>query len=108
MTLLRGLTHRAARDTVWASAFDLVNELTDAIRKGSDDSYRASLCDDDRPFCLEHLEDLRGKPRTRQELRCILEAAARRRTVLLTLTRSRGDAEILRWLRPWADVLLVD
>jgi hypothetical protein len=27
---------------------------------------------------------------------------------VVTLTRARGDAEVLEWLRPWAEVHSVD
>jgi len=57
---------------------------------------------------VEHLEDLRGKPRTRAELCFLLKTASQRRPVLLTLTRARRDGEVLRWLRGWADVVSLD
>jgi hypothetical protein len=82
--------------------------MADAIREGRYQSYRAALSADDRPLYVEHLEDLRGKPRTRMELRSLLEAATRRRAVLLTLTRSRGDRDVLRWLRGWVELLPLD
>lgn len=107
-TLLRSLEKATQRKAVWCSAFDLAHQLADAIREGRHDSLRAHLTRDDRPLCVEHLEDLRGKPRTREEVRRVLERAARRRPVLLTLTRSRGAAEIVRWLRPWAELVSLD
>ena len=106
--LLRGLTSRTAPEAAWCSAFELAHGLADAIREGRYESYRSGLSGERRPLCVEHLEDLRGRPRTREELRRILDLAARRRTVLLTLTRARGDAEVLRWLRPWAEILSLD
>jgi chromosomal replication initiation ATPase DnaA len=107
-TLLRSLTRATRRDAVWCSAFDLVSKLADAIRGGRYESLVAGLARDDRPLCVEHLEDLRGKPCTREELRRVLARAARRRPVLLTVTRSRGAAEVVRWLRPWAELLSLD
>ena len=107
-TLLRSLVRATQREAVWCSAFDLTTQLSDAIRKGRYESLRAGLVRDNRPLCVEHLEDLRGKPRTREELRLLLTQAATRRPVLLTLTRSRGAAEVVSWLRPWAQLLSLE
>jgi chromosomal replication initiation ATPase DnaA len=106
--LLRTLAQATEREAVWCSAFDLVGQLADAIREGRYEKLRASLARDDRPLCVEHLEDLRGKPRAREEVRLVLARAARRRPVLLTLTHSKGAAEVARWLRPWTDLLSLD
>jgi energy-coupling factor transporter ATP-binding protein EcfA2 len=107
-TLLRRLLRAAQREGVWWTAFELKTQLAEAIREGR----HAVLCDelarDGRPLCIEHLEDLRGMPRARQELRLVLARAATRRPVLLTLTRSRGAAEVLYWLRPWTRLLSLD
>ena len=107
-TLLRSLARSAAPQTVWYSAFDLTQELVGAIREGSYDVCRARIAEDPRPICIEHLEDLRGKPATRDEVRRLLLSAAAHRPVVVTLTRARGDAEVLEWLRPWAEVHSVD
>jgi len=107
-TLLRSLVRATRRDAVWCSAFDLTNQLAAAIREGRYERLRTDLARDDRLLCVEHLEDLRGKPRTREELRVVLARAASRRPVLLTLTRSRGAAEVVRWLRPWTQLLTLD
>jgi hypothetical protein len=107
-TLLRDAARRAGREAVWSSAFDLADQLVAAIRGGSYRAYATDLAGDLRPLCVEHVEDLRDKPRTREELRLLLERAALRRPVLLTLTRRRGDAEVVRWLRTWADLRSVD
>jgi chromosomal replication initiation ATPase DnaA len=107
-TLLRETTRRAGRQTVWRSAFDLANELAEAIRCGRREDYAAALVEDRRPLCVEHLEDLREKPRTREEVRLLLKRAAARRSVLLTLTRRRGDAEVVRWLRSWSEIRSLD
>jgi len=107
-SILRRVAREAAPGTVWCSAFEFATQMADAIREGRYESYRAALSADDRPLYVEHLEDLRGKPRTRVELRSLLEAATRRRPVLLTLTRSRGDRDVLRWLRGWVELLPLD
>jgi hypothetical protein len=58
---------------------------------------------------VEHLEDLRGKPSTREELRRLLAIrAARGGATVLTLTAGRGDTEIVGWLDGWADVVSLD
>ena len=107
-TLLREAVRRAGRQTVWCSAFDLANELVEAIWGGVRQTYSAAVVGDPRPLCVEHLEDLRENPRTREELRRLLKRAAPHRPVLLTVTRTRGDAEILRWLRCWAELRWLD
>jgi hypothetical protein len=89
---------------VWCSARDLADEMVAAARADRVTSYGSSFAADPRPVCIEHLEDLRGKPRTRHELRHLLQHAAERRPVLLSLTRSRNDADVLAWLRSWAEV----
>ncbi len=104
-TLVKSLVRATRRDAAWCSAFDLTTQLADAIREGRYDSLCSDLARDHRPLCVEHLEDLRRKPRTREELRVVLARAAKRRPVLLTLTRSRGTAEVVRWLRPWVQLL---
>jgi len=75
-TLLRDSARRAGTEAVWCSAFDLANELAEAIRGGRQEDYSASLVRDSRPLCIEHLEDLREKPRTREELGLLLKRAA--------------------------------
>lgn len=102
--LLRSVTASAAPDTVWCSARDLADEMVAATRADRLKSYRSGFVADPRPVCIEHLEDLRGKPRTRDELRHLLQLASARRPVLLSLTRSRNDADVLSWLRSWAEV----
>jgi hypothetical protein len=107
-TLLRDSVRRAERQAVWRSAFDLANELAEAIRCGRQEHYSAALVEDQRPLCVEHLEDLREKPRTREEVRLLLKRAAVRRPVLLRLTRRSGDGEVVRWLRSWAELRSLD
>ena len=79
--------------------------MAQAIRDDRLAVYRSGLTEDPRPLCVEHLEDLRGRPATREELRHILAHAASRRPILLTLTRARGDAEVAAWLRPWTEIV---
>lgn len=107
-TLLREVAQRSARDTVWSTAFDLADELSRAIREGRYEGYCEALVQDDRPLYVEHLEDLRQKPRTRDELGRLFGRAAVRRPILLTLTHTEGDAEVLAWLRARSEVLSLD
>jgi chromosomal replication initiation ATPase DnaA len=107
--LLRSVVEGSGREAVWNTAFALVGQMTEAMRSGRYEPYRQALIDDDSPLCIEHLEDLRGKPVTRGEVRRLLEDRARRgRATLLTVTRARGDQEVLEWLEPWAELLRLD
>jgi hypothetical protein len=57
---------------------------------------------------IEHVEDLRGKPSTREELRRLLQS--RRdlgHATVLTVTSTAGDAEVVEWLEGWSEVLLL-
>jgi hypothetical protein len=79
--------------------------MVQAMRNDRLAVYRAGLTEDPRPLCVEHLEDLGGRPATREELRLVLAQAAGSRPILLTLTRARGDAEVAAWLRPWTEIV---
>jgi chromosomal replication initiation ATPase DnaA len=107
-TLLRGVSRQAQRQAVWLTAFDLVHELTAAIREDRYSGYSDTLAADQRPLCIEHLEDLRDKPQTRAIVQRLLERAAHRRPVLLTLTSSSRDAEVARWLGSWTELLSLE
>jgi chromosomal replication initiation ATPase DnaA len=107
-TLLRALAGKTDRAPVWCPAVDLAGWVVDAIRDGCYPALRASLAADPRPLVVEHLEDLRGKPRTRAELRELLKSSSEHRSVLLTLTRARRDRDVRRWLRGWAEVVSLD
>lgn len=106
--LLRALVPAGISEAAWCPAADLVGRVVESIECDRYPALRASLAGDPRPLVVEHLEDLRGKPRTRTELRSLLETASQRRPVLLTLTRARRDREVLRWLRGWAEVVSLD
>ena len=107
-TLLREVAQRSARETLWSTAFDLADELSRSIREDRYESYCEALVRDDRPLYVEHLEDLRRKPHTQEALGLLLGRAATRRPILLTLTRTKGDAEVLAWLRARAEVFSLD
>ena len=108
-TLLRAVTAEGDIEPVWCSAVDLVERVVEALRCEGYAGLRAALATDHRPLVVEHLEDLRGKPSTREELRrlLVLRAASGGATVL-TLTAGRDDTEIVGWLDGWADVVSLD
>jgi chromosomal replication initiation ATPase DnaA len=107
-TLLRRVASECRVEPIFRSAFDLAGEMADAIRSDRFDRYRSGLTGDERPLVVEHLEDLRGKPSTREELRHILQSRRDQgHATLLTVTNGRGDAEVVEWLEGWSDVLLL-
>jgi hypothetical protein len=104
-SLLRSAGEQAGREIAWFSATELVTELVDCIR---DDRYASSeklLAGDERPICVEHLEDLEEKPVARRELQLMLAKASAYRPVLLTVTRRKGDRAVHRWLESWTRVV---
>lgn len=108
-TLLRAVAAEAEAEPVWCSAVDLVDQIVEALRCDVYDAWRDALVTDPRPLVVEHLEDLRGKPRTREELRhLLLLRAAKGGATLLTSTGGRGHAEIVGWLGGWADFVSLD
>lgn len=106
--LLRSVTASTGSATVWLSAFDLANDLAAAIRQDRQAGFRGALIGDERPLCVEHLEDVRGQPCTRAELERLLLQASERRPIVMTLTRGRSDGEVTRWLRSWTDLVSLD
>ena len=104
-TLVRAVAAEGDIQPLWHSALDLVERVVEALRGDRYPALRDALTVDPRPLVVEHLEDLRGKPRTREELQGLLVLrAARGGATVLTLTAGRDDAEIVRWLEGWADV----
>lgn len=95
-------------EPVFRSAFDLAGEMADALRGDSFDRFRRALTGDERPLVVEHLEDLRGKPSTREELRHLLQSRTDQgHATLLTVTNATGDAEVVEWLDGWTEVILL-
>ena len=108
-TLLRRVASECRVEPVFRSAVDLTREMADAIRSDRFDRYRSALTGDERPLVVEHLEDLRGKPSTREELRHLLQSRRDQgHATLLTVTNATGDAEVIEWLEGWSEVLLLD
>lgn len=107
-TLLRAVTAEAGPCWWWTAA-DFAYEAAEAIRGARHRSFTSTLVADPRPLVIEHLEDLEGKTRTREELeRALLVRAERGGATILTLTAGRGRAETLRWLSPWADIVSLE
>lgn len=108
-TLLRAIAAEADLDAIWYSAVDLIEQVVEALRGDRYEALRDAVVTDPRPLVVEHLEDLRRKPRTREELRQVLLVRADKGgATLLTSTCGRGHAEIVRWLNGWADVVSLD
>jgi hypothetical protein len=107
-TLLREAARTTGRPVVWRSALDMADEVAEALWRRAYDSYSSTVVEDSRPLCIGHLEDLQRRPRTREALRRLLGKAAQRRPVLLTVTTSRDDAELIGWLGSWAEVRRLD
>jgi chromosomal replication initiation ATPase DnaA len=104
-TLLRAALEAAGAEPLWTTARALADTIVDAIRRGAHDEVLATLVDEPRPLVIEHLEDVRGMPRTLEELRLLLEARRRRGLpVFLTLTTRPGAGDIARWLVRHAEV----
>jgi chromosomal replication initiation ATPase DnaA len=98
-----------AQLTRWSSARDLIDEAVEAVRADRYAAFEEAMATDERPLVVEHIEDLRAKPRTREELkRALCLRAAGGRPTVLTLTTGRGRSEIVRWLGRWADLTSLD
>jgi type II secretory pathway predicted ATPase ExeA len=73
-TLLRTALDRPGIEPRWTTARDLAHAMVDAIRRDTQAEGLAALAGEPRALIIEHLEDLRGRPRTLEELRRLLEA----------------------------------
>src|SRR5215470_3133287 len=91
--------------TRWLTARDLVDAAVRAIVDDRYATFESAFVTDQRLLVIEHVEDLRGKPRTRAEVeRAVRLRAAAGGTTLLTLTTGRNTNELRRWLSDWADL----
>jgi hypothetical protein len=71
------------------------------------DLWREALAGDPHALVVEHVEDLRGRPRTMDELRrCIERRLALGGPTILTLTLAPGAEDVLEWLNQCTDVIL--
>ena len=103
-TLLREAARTTGQQVVWRSALEMADEVAEALWRRTYDSYSSTVAGDSRPLCIDHLEDLQRRPRTREALRRLLGKAAQRRPVLMTVTISEGEAGLLDWLGSWAEL----
>ena len=107
-TLVRRVASECRVEPTFRSAFDLAGEMVAAIRGDCFDRFRRALTEDERPLVVEHLEDLRGKPSTREEFRHLLQSRTDQgHATILTVTNATGDAEVVEWLDGWTEVLLL-
>jgi hypothetical protein len=103
--LLREVLDGRKIEPRWMTARDLVDTIADAIRRGTQDRILTALGGEVRPLVVEHLEDLRAKPRTLEELRRLLEVRTHNGgAAFLTLTTRPGSGDVARWLAQHADV----
>jgi chromosomal replication initiation ATPase DnaA len=110
-TMLHAVARESGIEATWLSARDLVERMVAAIRADAFESFSVSLSDDPRPLVVEHLEDLRGKARTREEIqRLLTQRAEKGHLVVVTLTASQtqGNSEISDWLVRWTEVISLD
>jgi hypothetical protein len=75
--LLRELAEAAP--VWWCTARGLADEAVEAMRADRYVAFEKAVATDARPLVIEHIEDLRTKPRTRMELRRVLLARGRGR-----------------------------
>lgn len=94
-------------DTRWTTARETVDDIVAAMRTDRYASWCQAFTGDRRPLVIEHVEDLRGKARTMQEVRlCMEERLSRGALTILTLTLSPGAADVLEWVSGFADVIV--
>jgi type II secretory pathway predicted ATPase ExeA len=104
-SLLRKVLGGRKVEPRWTTARDLADTIVDAIRRGAQGRILTDLGEEGRPLVVEHLEDLRAKPRTLEELRRLLEVRTHRGgAVFLTLTTRPGAEDVARWLARHAEV----
>jgi chromosomal replication initiation ATPase DnaA len=102
-TALRAALQARECAAAWTTARDTVNAMIVAMRDAPLDRWRAAFAGNPQLVVIEHLEDLRGKSRTMDELRHVLELrAARGHPTVLTLTSASGADEVLAWLGGFA------
>lgn len=77
-----------------------------AVRANRYERWCEVLASDPRPLVMEHLEDLRGRPRTLEELRrCMERRLSHGGTTILTLTLTASAVDVLEWVSQCADVI---
>jgi chromosomal replication initiation ATPase DnaA len=92
----------------WITARDAFEGIIDALRDDRYDRWREGFENDPRPLVMEHVEDLRGKQRTMEELRHLLDVRqARGNATVLTLTLGPRVDEVVAWLRTFSELIAV-
>jgi hypothetical protein len=96
---LREALRAVALEGLWTTARDTADAVVEALSAGRYDSWREAFAGDPRPLVIEHVEDLRGRHRTLEELRCLLDLRrARGHASLLTLTLEPRSEDVVNWL----------
>ena len=105
-THLRAAFRASNREARWTTAREAVDGMVAAVRADRYECWREALESDSRPLVMEHLEDLRGRPRTLEELRrCMERRLSHGGTTILTLTLTPGADDVLEWVSQCADVI---
>jgi hypothetical protein len=77
-----------------------------AVRADRYERWCEVLESDSRPLVMEHLEDLRGGPRTLEEVRrCLERRLSHGGTTILTLTLTVAADDVLDSVSPYAGVI---
>jgi hypothetical protein len=93
---LRAAFQPSGRAARWTTARDAADEMAAAMRANRYESWCEALESDPHPLVVEHLEDLRGRPRTLAELRrCVERRLSRGGTTILTLTLTAAADDVL-------------
>ncbi len=105
-TTLRETLHSRGVESRWAAARDVVDGMVEALRADGYEPWLEAATSEPRALVLEHAEDLRGRPRTMEELRRLFDRRlSRRHPVIVTLTPSAACDDVVAWLRQYADVI---
>jgi hypothetical protein len=103
---LRAAFRASNREARWTTARETVDEMAAAVRANRYERWCEVLERDPRPLVMEHLEDLRGRPLTLEELRrCMERRLSRGGTTILTLTLTAAAGDVLDSVRQYAGVI---
>jgi hypothetical protein len=103
---LRAAFRASNREARWTTAREAVDEMAAAVRANRYERWCEVLENDPRPLVMEHLEDLRGRPRTLAELRRGMERRlSHGGTTILTLTLTAAADDVLDSVSQYAAVI---
>jgi hypothetical protein len=103
---LRAAFRAISREARWTTAREAADEMAAAVRANRYESWCEALESEPRPLVMEHLEDLRGRPRTLAELRRSMERRLfRGGTTILTLTLTAAADDVLDSVSQYAEVI---